>query len=177
MPVRSGSIGRGAGGGGAARFGSKRRSSRALTPSRGAGQAAVSAPASEDEDEPRWLFLPVTEHLRAPGVQAAARVADYGATANQPGQVKLGSVGIPNVGAEVKLADDGEILTRHPGVFVGYFKNEIDTIRALGRQETIEEMNDELTRQTEAAEAADTTPDPARDEWLRSRFDRSRASK
>lgn len=45
------------------------------------------------------------------------------ATANQLGNIKLGSVGIANPQCELRLADDGEILTRHPGVFKGYFKN------------------------------------------------------
>jgi putative ABC transport system permease protein len=53
-------------------------------------QATGTAPAAEDEDEPRWLFLPVSEHLRAPGVQAAARVSDYSATANIGGRQQSG---------------------------------------------------------------------------------------
>lgn len=40
--------------------------------------------------EPRWLFLPVTEHLRVPGVRAAARVGDYSATANIGGRQQVG---------------------------------------------------------------------------------------
>jgi putative ABC transport system permease protein len=53
-------------------------------------QATGSAPAAENEDEPRWLFLPVTEHLRVPGVRAAARVADYAATSNIGGRQQSG---------------------------------------------------------------------------------------
>ncbi|MGA8257812.1 MAG: long-chain fatty acid--CoA ligase, partial [Nocardioides sp.] len=46
------------------------------------------------------------------------------ATANRPGRVRLGTVGEPLVGVEVKLADEtGEVLTRHPANFAGYWRN------------------------------------------------------
>lgn len=48
------------------------------------GQSTASS--STEEEEPRWLFLPVSEHLQVPGVQAAARVGDYSATANIDGR-------------------------------------------------------------------------------------------
>ena len=50
---------------------------------------------SEDtasEDEPLWLFLPVSEHLEVEGVEAAARVGDYGATANIGGRQQSGQI-------------------------------------------------------------------------------------
>ncbi len=54
----------------------------------------------------------------------------YG-TVNQPGNIKLGTIGCPNDGAEIRLADDGEILIRHPAIFVGYFKNPEATAEAI----------------------------------------------
>jgi long-chain acyl-CoA synthetase len=43
--------------------------------------------------------------------------------ANQPGHVKLGSVGKVISRMECRIAEDGEILLRGPFVFKGYFKN------------------------------------------------------
>jgi long-chain acyl-CoA synthetase len=51
----------------------------------------------------------------------------YGATetcivsANRPGNNRVGSVGIPFDGIEIKIAEDGEILVRGPNVMRGYY--------------------------------------------------------
>ncbi len=42
---------------------------------------------------------------------------------SQIGKAKFGMVGTPLPGCEVKIADDGEILVKSPGVFIGYYRN------------------------------------------------------
>jgi len=47
------------------------------------------------------------------------------------GQAKFGTVGKPLPGTEVKIAEDGEILVKSPGIFAGYYKNEAGTAETL----------------------------------------------
>jgi long-chain acyl-CoA synthetase len=54
------------------------------------------------------------------------------ATTNRPGRVRLGTVGEPYPQIEVRIDDEtGEILTRHPGSFVGYWEMPEATARTL----------------------------------------------
>ena len=79
---------------------------------------------------------PVAEAYHAAGLQL---MQGYGLTETSPvisfnthGAQKLGSVGRPVPGVGVRIADDGEILTRGPHVMKGYWKNPestADTIR------------------------------------------------
>jgi len=54
------------------------------------------------------------------------------ATANRPGRIKLGTVGEAHPGVEVRIdPSTGEILTRHAGTFVGYFRDPEATARTV----------------------------------------------
>jgi long-chain acyl-CoA synthetase len=46
------------------------------------------------------------------------------ATISTPEDFKIGTIGKPFPGCEVKIADDGEILVKGPNVFQGYHKNQ-----------------------------------------------------
>jgi long-chain acyl-CoA synthetase len=50
---------------------------------------------------------------------------------HREGDVQFGTVGLPIPGTEIKISESGEILSRSPSVFMGYYKNESAT------QETI----------------------------------------
>jgi long-chain acyl-CoA synthetase len=50
---------------------------------------------------------------------------------NTEENLKFGTVGKPLPGVEVRIAEDGEILTRSPSVMVGYFKKEQETQEAI----------------------------------------------
>jgi long-chain acyl-CoA synthetase len=54
------------------------------------------------------------------------------ATANRPGRVKLGTVGEPHPGTELRIdPDTGEIQTRHGGTFMGYYRDPAATANAM----------------------------------------------
>jgi long-chain acyl-CoA synthetase len=66
----------------------------------------------------------VLEFFHALGIELAelwgmSETCGFGAC-NRPGEVKIGTVGPPAPGAELKLADDGELLIRGEFVMLGY---------------------------------------------------------
>jgi long-chain acyl-CoA synthetase len=54
------------------------------------------------------------------------------ATANRPGRIRLGTVGEPHEGVDVRIdGETGEIQTRHGGNFAGYFRDPAATAAAM----------------------------------------------
>ncbi|WP_052665436.1 AMP-dependent synthetase/ligase [Nitriliruptor alkaliphilus] len=52
-------------------------------------------------------------------------------TANRPGRVRIGTVGEPVPGTELRLAEDGEVLARGPHITPGYWRREDATAEAI----------------------------------------------
>jgi long-chain acyl-CoA synthetase len=53
------------------------------------------------------------------------------ATISTPEDFKIGTIGKPFPGCEVRIAEDGEILVKGPNVFQGYYKNEEATRQTI----------------------------------------------
>ncbi|MFN2497104.1 MAG: long-chain fatty acid--CoA ligase [Pseudonocardiaceae bacterium] len=81
------------------------------------------------------LSLEVAEWFHAAGILIlegyGLTETSAGSLVNRPDQVKFGTVGLPFPGTEVKVAEDGEIMLRGPGVMDGYHHLEAETSKAL----------------------------------------------
>jgi hypothetical protein len=65
-----------------------------------AAYLALGGKVKAGEEEPRWLFLPVAEHLKVPGIEAAGRVGRYPATAQMSSRTVDGTfLGISRLSA------------------------------------------------------------------------------
>ena len=51
---------------------------------------------------------------------------------HRSGEIKFDTVGKPIPGTEIQITAEGEIITKSPSVFLGYFKNPEATAKALG---------------------------------------------
>jgi len=53
---------------------------------------------------------------------------------NQPGKIKIGSVGTKLTNVEIKFGNDGEILAKAPSIMKGYYKDEESTKQVFDEQ-------------------------------------------
>ena len=76
----------------------------------------ISGAAALNRDVAQWFHAAGILILEGYGMTESSA----GSTVNHPEDYKFGTVGIPLPGTEVKIAEDGEILIKGPGVMEGY---------------------------------------------------------
>jgi long-chain acyl-CoA synthetase len=83
------------------------------------GRVYVSAAAPVDPGLVWWFHA-----LGIPIAEVYGQTEDCGPTTmNRPGRIRIGTVGEPLPGVEVRIADDGEVLVRGPNVCAGYWND------------------------------------------------------
>jgi long-chain acyl-CoA synthetase len=87
----------------------------------------VSGAAALNRDIAEWFHAAGVLILEGYGLTETSA----GTCVNRPNLYKFGTVGLPFDGSEVKIADDGEILIKGPGVMEGYHNNPEGTAEVL----------------------------------------------
>jgi long-chain acyl-CoA synthetase len=87
----------------------------------------VSGAAALDPDIAEWFHAAGVLILEGYGLTETSA----GTCINLPDHYKFGTVGRPFVGSEFKIAEDGELLIKGPGVMDGYHNQEAATAEAL----------------------------------------------
>lgn len=87
---------------------------------------AVGASALEPELARRWTTMGI-DCLQGYGATEMSPVISF----TRPGRNRIGTVGEVIPGVELRIADDGEVLTRGPNRFMGYWQNPEATAAAI----------------------------------------------
>jgi long-chain acyl-CoA synthetase len=91
------------------------------------GRIYVSTAAPVDPDLVRWFHA-----IGMPIAEVYGQTEDCGPTTmNRPGRIRIGTVGEPLPGLDVRLAPDGEVLVRGPNVCAGYWNDPDATAELL----------------------------------------------
>jgi len=91
------------------------------------GRIFVSAAAPIADDLVRWFHA-----IGIPIAEVYGQTEDCGPTTmNRPGRIRLGTVGEPLPGVDVRIAEDGEVLVRGPNVCDGYWDDPAATAELI----------------------------------------------
>ena len=91
------------------------------------GRIFVSSAAPVDPELLRWFHA-----IGVPIAEVYGQTEDCGPTTmNRPGRIRIGTVGEPLPGLEVRIAADGEVLVRGPNVCAGYWDDPEATFALL----------------------------------------------